>query len=291
MNIPGASNSQPPQREVKRININTSLSTLNPAHHEVMNMATNSAQPGEQGGRPLTMRDIILWQQEQAQRLGELGFTMNFPDPSAMFKLFPVEPLSEHELPAEDEATLAATMQETHRAIVQLHRRKIIMDGAGPLLAKTEMDVTQRLLAAGVPEQDLQCKNLRQKIVQLVELKEPPPKANFVSVLVEVTSVTRGQSHMLELNLPLKASVVEVYALLDEVVKALLLEKRLAYEKGGTWKYQLVDRTQPRLLLEKSRPLESDLDYDMMLRQVSKPGNGKAPVPVLTQVCLSPMKM
>lgn len=284
---PGASTSSSLQREEKRVNINTSLSTISPVHYEAMNSAPSPFESSVPGyGRPLTMRDVVLWQQEQAQHRGELDFTTNFPDPSTIFKPFTIDASSEDEPPAEDGAALTAAMQETHRGIVQLNQRKIIMDGAGPLLAKTEMDVTRKLLAAGVPEQELQNKGLRQKVVQLVELKEPPPKANFVGVLVSVASTTKGRSHVLEINLPLKADVGEIYALLDEVVKALLAEKGLSYEGGGTWKYQLIDHSQSRVLMDKSLPIKTDLDYKKMLRQVSEIGDVKAPVAVLTQVCL-----
>ena len=282
---PGASTSDPLQHEKKSVNINTSLSTISPAHYEAMNSTSNPIESNVPGGRPLTMHDVILWQQEQAQHRGELGFTTNFPDPSTIFKPFTINASSEDEIPAEDGAALMAAMQETHRSFVQLRQRKIIMDGAGPLLAKTEMDVTRKLLAAGIPEQELQDKGLRQKIVQLVELKEPPPKANFVGILVSVASTTKGRSHVLEVNLPLKACVEEVYELLDEVVKALLSEKGLSYEGGGTWKYQLIDQSQSRLLMNKSLPIKTDLDYNKMLLQVSEVSDGKAPVAVLTQVC------
>lgn len=286
MNAPGASTSDPSQHKIKRVTINTSLSTLSPTHHEAMNTATVPVQPGARGGRVLNMRDVILWQQEQAQRQGELGFTTNFPDPSEIFKSFTINPYTEDELPAEDRAAVVAAMQETHRAIIQLHQRKILMDEAGPLLARTEMNVNQKLLAAGVPEQELPNKSLRQKIVQLVELKEPPPKKNFAAVLVDIASTTKGRSHMLEVNLPLKAFLAEVYALLDEVVKALLSEKGLSYERGGAWKYQLVDQIQSQLLMHRSLPLETDLDYKLMLQQMSRVGDEEAPVAVLTQVCL-----
>lgn len=286
MAVPEASTSDPPQHELKRVNINTSLSTLDPAHYEVMNTATAPAQPCVQGAESLTIRDVILWQQEQAQRQGEVGFTTNFPNPADIFKPFTINPPFEHEPPAEDRATLVAAMQETHKAIVQLHQRKIIMDGAGPLLRKTEMSVNQKLMAAGVPEQELTCKSLRQKVVQLVELREPPPKANFASILVDVASTTKGRNHMLEVNLPLKASVAEVYVLLDEVVEALLSEKELSYERGGAWKYQLIDQSHSRLLMDKSLPLETDLDYALMLQKASNAGDGKGPMAVLTQVCI-----
>lgn len=286
MNAPRASTSNPPHDKQERVNINTSLSTVNPIHYEAMNNSTVPVQPGVRGGKVLDIRDVILWQQEQAQRQGELGFTTNFPDPTDIFKPFTISPTPELELPGEDRAAAVAAMQDTHKAITQLHQRKILMDQAGPLLASTEMNVNQKLLAAGVPEQELPYKSLRQKIVQLVELKEPPPKENFVAIMVDVASTTKGQGHILEVNLPLNASVAEVYALLDEVVVALLSEKGLSYDRGGAWKYQLVNQSHSHLLMNKSLPLETDLDYTLMLQQVSKVVDGKAPVPVLTQVCL-----
>lgn len=285
MNAPSASTSDPPRKQPKRVNINTSLSTLNPIHYEAMNTSIGPVQPGMRGGRTLDMQDIISWHYEQAQRLGEVGLTTNFPDPSDFFKSSTTSPSPDPELPAEDGAAIVAAMQDTHKAIIQVQQRKVLMDAAGPLVASTEKHVNQKLLAAGVPEQELPGKSLRQKIVQLVELEEPPPKANFASVLVHVNSTTKGQSHMLEVNLPLKACVAEVYALLDEVVIGLLSEKGFSYERGGAWKYQLLDQNQ-QLLMTKSLPLETDLDYTMMLEQVLSSGDGKAPVPVLTQVCL-----
>ena len=258
------------------------------ADYEAMSTDTVPAfepKPEMQGARSLNMRDVILWQQEQAQRLGEVGLTTNFPDPADIFKPFIINTSSEPEPVAEDRAALVATNQETHRAIMQVRQRKILMDQAGPLLASTEANVDRRLLAAGVPKQDLPNKSLRQKIVQLVELKEPPPKANFVEVSVFVGSTTEEKSHVLDVNLPLKADVAEVHALLDEVVKALLLAKGLFYEQGGKWKYQLIDQNRSQVLMDKSLPLETDLDYGTMLKQVSAVDDGKAPMAMLTQVC------
>ena len=286
MNDREASVFSPSHNKPRRININNSLSTLNPVHYEVMNTPTMPVTPDARGGRVLDMRHVILWQQEQAQLQGELGLTMNFPDSSKIFRSFNID--ADSDLPADNRATLVAAMQETHKSFVQLHQRRVLMDQAGPLLASTERNVNQQLLAAGVPEHGIQHKSLNQKIVQLVELKHPPPKANFVVVLIEVTSSSKGRSHMLEVNLPLKASIGEVYALLDEVVKALLAEKGLSYERGGAWKYQLIDQSRSQLLLGKSSPLETDLHYKVMLQQVSKVGDARAPLPVLTQVCLYP---
>ena len=287
MDVPEASTSDADQHEKERVN-NNSLNTLDSALYE----ATIPAQPGTPCIRPLEMRDVVLWQLEEAQRLGEVGLTTNFPDPSEIFKPFPIDPSSELEPQAEDHASLNATMQENHKEIMQAEQRKILMDQAGPLLESTETDVNQMLLAEGIPEQELQDKSLRQKIVQLVELKEPPPEANFVAVSVFVASETEGVNHMLGVKLPLKADVAEVYALLDEVVKALLLAKGFSYEPGGTWKYQLIDQSRSQVLMDKSMPLETDLDYKTMLQQVSKVDEGKAPKLVLTQVChCQPFKM
>lgn len=284
MNAPEASTSDADQHKNERVNNNT-LNTLYPAQHEAMNTATTPAQPGTPVIEPLEMRDIVLWQYEEAQQLGEVGLTTNFPEPSDIFTPFTIDPSSEVEPPAEDRAALEATMQETHKAIMLVQQRKILMEKAGPLLERTETDVNQKLLAEGINEQELQDKSLRQKIVQLVELKEPPPKANFVAVLVAVASETEGGSIMLDLNLPLKADVAEVHALLDEVVKAMLFQKGFSYEQGGNWKYQLIDQSRSQVLMNRSLPLETDLDYTTMLQQVSEVDGGKAPMPVLTQVC------
>ena len=255
-----------------------------------MNTTTTiPALPGAPGGRALTASDVIRWQEEQAECLGELGFTTNFPDPADIFNPFTINPDFEDELPIDDHSVLVAANQEFRKAIMQVQQRKIIMDGAGAVVAKAEQITDQKLLAAGVPKQDFQDKILRHKIVKLANIEHPPPKANFVEVSVHVDLAIEGQSHILEINLPLEACIAEVYALLGEVVKALLSEKGFLYEGGGKWKYQLVDQDHFRVLQDRSSPLETDLDYILMVQQVSKVGEGKACVAVLTQVCLFPL--
>lgn len=288
MNAPGASTSDSSQHETKRVNINTSLSTLDPIHYEAMKTANLPVLAGTHGGPKLTMRDIVKWQQEEAFALGEIGFHTNFPNPSDIFKPFKVGSESsgkaQNPTDVENDAAVTAEMQDLHRRITGLQRRRQLMDADKALLSQTELDVTQELRAAGVPEERLgPDTTLRQKVVELVRLKLPEPEPNFVTVYVEL-STTEGRSQVLEINLPLKASMTDIYALLDEVVVGMLSSRGFTYERGGAWKYQLVDRSRSRLLLKTSLPLENNLDFRRMLQEVSRKGDQNAPVAVLTQV-------
>lgn len=286
MDAPGASTSG---HKTKAVNINTSLSTLSPIHYEAMNTAKTPAPAGTHGGPKLTMRDIVKWHQEEAFCLGEVGFHTNFPNPSEIFKPFKFSTESSVEVqnPADidDDAAMTAATQALHKQIIGLKQRRQIMNANQAMVAQTELDVTQKLRAAGVPEERLGHKTtLRQKVVELIRLKLPEPEPNFVGVWVEVPLADKGRGQALELNLPLDARMNEVYALLAEVVAAMFSARGFIYERGGAWKYQLVDRSKSRLLLNKSLPLETNLDYRGMLQQISREGDRSAPVAVLTQV-------
>lgn len=285
MDAPGASTSG---HKTKAVNINTSLSTLSPIHYEAMNTAKTPAPAGTHGGPKLTMRDIVKWHQEEAFCLGEVGFHTNFPNPSEIFKPFKFSTESSVEVqnPADidDDAAMTAATQALHKQIIGLKQRRQIMNANQAMVAQTELDVTQKLRAAGVPEERLGHKTtLRQKVVELIRLKLPEPEPNFVGVWVEVPLADKGRGQALELNLPLDARMNEVYALLAEVVAAMFSARGFIYERGGAWKYQLVDRSKSRLLLNKSLPLETNLDYRGMLQQISREGDRSAPVAVLTQ--------
>ena len=301
MNVSGASASDPTQRETKRVNINTSLGTLNPIHYEGMNPPNLQVLAGTHGGPKLTMRDIVKWKQEEAFSLGEIGFHTNFPKPSDLFQPSEIstDPSGEAYTPtdADNDAAMTAAMQGLHRQIVGLQQRKQVMDANQALVAQTELDITKKLRAAGVPEERLGPETtLREKVVELVRLKMPEPEPNFVSVYVEPSAI-KGQSQTLEINLPLEASIAEIYALLDEVVVTMLSLKGYTYVRGGVWKYQLVDQSRASLLLDKALLLETDVDYKMMLQKISSDGDQNAPVAVLTQVrycsksCLTILRM
>ena len=255
-----------------------------------MNTANLPLPAGTRGPPNLTMRDIVLWHQEEAFSLGELDFHTNFPNPSNIFKPFQFSLDSSGEAQnstdvENDVVAMTATMQDLNMHITGLYQRRQLMDANEALVSKTEVDVTQKLRAAGVPEERLGPETtLRQKVVELVRLKLPKPEPNFVTVYV---SNTEERCQMLEINLPLKASMAEVYDLLAGVVVEMLLLRGFTYERGGAWKYQLVDRSGHQLLLKKSLPLETDLDYEGMLETISRNGNQYAPVAVLTQVSYS----
>lgn len=176
------------------------------------------------------------------------------------------------------------------------------MDKNPALLARTEVDVTHKLLAAGVSKHDLPHLTFRQKVVRLINTAQPRPKHNFVTVWVTPPSCLGGARELVEVQLPLEAEIGQVYQLLREVVEARMAfrrERKKRAVKGaddddddddggcGGWKYQLLSPDLKRVLIRKSVCMETDGDYRGLVRRIGKEG-GRAPVAVLMQVGKSP---
>lgn len=248
-------------------------------------MASSPAVPV--GGKPLTARDIIGFQADQAFRLGEVGFTTNFPKPEDIFKPHTLNTPIEDD--TNNDAAVVTAMQATHNTLRQLHQRQVLMETNKSLLAHTETEVDRRILAAGKSKRYVAAQSLRKKVVDLMELKEPKLEPNFVTVWVKLDSM-KVVKDMIQVNLPITVSIAEVFHLLDDIVESELANAggktvdndAAPREKPGHWRYQLIGRNLSMVVNNASIRLETTGDYRRMIAVVTS--GDRAPIAALARV-------
>ena len=134
--------------------------------------------------------DIISWTHEEAYRMGEIGFTTNFPDTAANFSAWRCDMKARLE-PAGDEQAIEDAAEAIHNDIMRIRVRCGLMQKMPTLVAEAHSIVDGKLLAAGRSKRAGDDRELRQKVVELFELEHPPAAANFVSVLVAQGAFSR----------------------------------------------------------------------------------------------------
>lgn len=223
-----------------------------------------------------TVEDFIEWHEEQAFRLGELGFTMGSYRAEDFFKQWSdVSDLAEA---FSKENCAQEAMEQLHADVTRLQQRMKIMRSNPPLLALTENEVQRRLLQAGQSQSDIEHffkskPSLRQKIVKLhkLEHRTEPRKPDGVTAWV-----CMGPNHerkMMMINLPIKASLSEVCRLLEGIkISEMPFEASATGTQSinaeSVWKYQLVDKR--KLLPKSSVKLLTDADYHKMIAQITR---------------------
>ena len=116
--------------------------------------------------------------------MGEIGFTTNFPNTSDIFRPRNID-LNAPLEPAEDESAVVKAAQTLHNKISKLKQRKATVD-TNPTLLKNAYDwVDDKLLAAERRRREKDYHRLRARVVELFELEHPPPRPNYVEVLVK----------------------------------------------------------------------------------------------------------
>ena len=144
------------------------------------------------GVEPLvySAENIIAWTREEAYRMGEIGFTTNFPDTAANFSAWRCDMNAPLE-PADDEQAIEDAAEAMHKDFMRIKARCELMQKMPTLVAKAHSIVDAKLLAAGRLKRGGDNRELRQKVVELFELEHPPAAANFVSVLVAQGALSR----------------------------------------------------------------------------------------------------
>lgn len=267
-----------------------------------------------------TVQDIISWIEEEAFRMGSLGFRHGYSNPSDIFSKFSMSS-SVGDLDEWDRLENCATtaMRGIHDEIISMQRRMQIMkahrggihdeiasreqhrmqvmNANAPLLARTEAWVNCELRKAGKSQADIDGYSksqgrLREKVLDLYNLKHPhlDPPAGVPAVLYLGPKFERK----VKVGLPIKASLAEVCELLDRVCASddyLSLgwhePSTLTGEGKKIWKYHLVDQEQMKLIRPDSTRLLSDADYNHLIRQFKRKRGVYSRYAVLTAVSMS----
>lgn len=240
-----------------------------------------------------TVQDFIEWHEEQAFRLGELGFTMGSYRDEDFFKQW--ADVSDLQEAFSRENCAQEAMEQLHEEAIRLQQRMIIMRGNPNLLAQTEIEVQRRLLQAGKSEPNIERYvkskvSLRQKIVILNKLEHQtePREPDGVTAWVYLGA---DLERKIFVNLPIKASLSEVCRLLEGIKKTEM--PFLGYPPTGTqsvdavseWKYHLIDKNKSALVNKDPVRLLTDADYRKMIAQITRNRQDiKAPVAVMTLV-------
>ena len=128
---------------------------------------------------------VVDWAREEAYQMGEIGFTTNFPNTSDIFRPRNID-LNASLEPAEDESAIVKAAQTLHNKISKMKQRKATVDTNPTLLINAYDWVDDKLLAAGRRRREKDYSRLRAMVVELFELEYPPPRPNYVDVLVKL---------------------------------------------------------------------------------------------------------
>lgn len=175
---------------------------------------------------------------------------------------------------ASEQSAIDAAMQTYHEDIVRLAQHKKFMDSPTDksLVQKTEAEVDQRLLAKGKYTGCVARQDLHQKVITLLEKSTPEDKANYVTVKINVGQF-KALKDMPWINLPMRASIAEVYQLLHEVTHSPAESRGV--KQAVVWKYQLLLPNQTQAMGKASIRLETSSDYRRMIEQTAKKGAKK----------------
>lgn len=224
-----------------------------------------------------TVEDFIEWHEEQAFRLGELGFTMGSYHAEDFFKQW--SDVSDVAEAFSKENCAQEAMEEMHADVTRLQQRMRIMRSNPHLLVLTENEVQRRLLQArqsqpGIEHVFKSKTSLREKIVKLhkLEHRTEPRKPDGVTAWM-----CMGPDHkrkMIIIDLPIKASLSEVCRLLEGIKKSEMpfldasATGTQSVDAESVWKYHLIDKK--KLVSKSSVKLLTDADYDKMIAQITR---------------------
>ena len=237
-----------------------------------------------EGREQPTVEDIIEWVEEEAFRMGSLGYKSGYANPEEIFAGCSMRSsVGDFEELDRLENCATTAMMETHTEITNMQRRMEIMKANRPLLARAEARVDRELLAAGKSQEDINSypkseKRLREKVRDLYTLRNPPtdPPNGIDAWLLLGPKLDRRVPVML----PLKAGLAEVCELLEGAYASddyLFQGWHKPAEKGKmrVWKYHLILKGQQSTVLPHSTQLLQDADYDHMIQQITKKKEGE----------------
>ena len=256
--------------------------------------------------KPLTKAEVQKFLEQQAFHLGELGFASNFTEFKDVCALWErklegaaseqsTEPMMT-ETDGEGRAVHEA-MTSVQSTLLQLKERNRLLEDPRnkAVISEAEAEIDQLLFDAGKTKGYVTSSQLRRKVVDVMEIPCPRVAANFTNMLVHVPGTEPSKNDILEINMPLRSAIEDVYHMLDEFVRA-----QVSYVTGfvspddgdpfsgresSGWKYQLVTRSRRKVLGTASIKLDTDSDYCDLIRKITT--GPKPPVAILTNVSLT----
>ena len=231
-----------------------------------------------------TVDEAIDWVKEQNVRLGRFGLSQGRFPTSDFFKDMSVDSFAS---PYASDNDVVSAMEQMHADVSRVKQRAEVLGVNEPLLESVNIEVSRRILAlSSSPEETKRLGrplNLRRKIDLLQVLEQPIPDPPTDSV-VGYVSLKPLAKHTVQVNLPLDASVTEVYSLLKGLLQT---EKAALFEPTGEtfneptfWTYRFVVGSTPEFK-KPALPLSSDIDYRIMIREIVRKR-----IPRLTSVLL-----
>lgn len=229
-----------------------------------------------------TVEDFIEWIEEEAFRMGGIGFRTEYANPEEIFADFSMDS-SEGGFDKIDRLERCATigMMGIHTEIAMMERRMQIMKANRPLLARTEVRLDKELLAAGKSQEDIDSypnneRRLREKVMDLYALKHPNtyPQRGIGAWVVLGPKLDRK----IAVTLPTDATLAEVCKLLDGTYASddyLTVGWHKAPAEKRIWKYHLIIKGQKSLVKPHSTRLLTDADYDHLIQEIKKKKGGE----------------
>lgn len=234
-----------------------------------------------QGIEPPTVEDFIEWTEEEAVRMGMIGFREEYANLEEIFASFPMNSRTEGNFEDFVDLENCATieMMGIHNEIEKMKRRMAIMKADRPLFARAERQVDKELLAAGKSPEDIKKYpsnegRLRMKVMDLYNLKHPVTPATGPSSSIDASlKLGKRLDRQVSVRLPVEAALAEVCKLLDGTCASedyLTEGWHKSPAEKRIWKYCLRATGQKLLGSPDWTRLLTDADYQRLIQQIQK---------------------
>lgn len=254
----------------------------------------SSAQKSEPSGKPANVEDMIGWLGEQALHTGQFGFSTTWrpQEICAMAaKRYVPEPSSAAPISGEIDINTALghainDWQRDKYLVNAIHRNRGLVD-------ETTKVVHERLLRAGMPEEELRKLNeqnvgLRIKVAKLQDLQThgPQPRAEKrfeVWLMIEEKAAMKK----VKVFVPRRGTFAHFLAVFRDIWLAspspdVELEREYNFG-GGAWIYRLVNKRSQIVAGTPRVKLIDEFDYREMIKQITKEGT-KTPTAIFWHV-------
>ena len=220
-----------------------------------------------------TVSEAIGWLQEHALRHGEVGFSYgNYLTAADIFK---DQSFDYSAGPYSSDDDVVSAMEQLHDTIVRERQQQETIANNKPLLKNILLELDRRILALSSNHEQtkfvLAKASLPRKVQILYKYEHPAPVLPKDSVIGWV-SLKPLINRKVRVNLPIKASIDEVYSLLECLLKTWQArtndnELESTCEEEIVWKYRVVLGTAP-MYDKPAEPLSSDTGYRMMIDDI-----------------------